>query len=140
MRENGAMRTFLARALLVLGGLLAAPPASAFCGFYVSGADSSLYNNATEVVLMRDGTRTVLAMQNNYQGPPSDFAMVVPVPVVLQKENVKTLPQTVFDRVDHLAAPRLVEYWEQDPCQPPVMVEYASMPMPAPPEPGSGDS
>ena len=44
--------------------------------------------------------------------------MVVPVPVVLQKENVKTLPREVFDHVDQLAAPRLVEYWEQDPCPP----------------------
>ena len=42
-------------------------------------------------------------MQNNYQGPPEDFAMVVPVPVVLQKENVKTLPRDVFARVDTLA-------------------------------------
>src|SRR5574339_1054541 len=85
--------------------------ASAFCGFYVSGADAKLYNNATMVVMMRDGTRTVLSMQNNYQGPPQDFAMVVPVPVVLQEENVKTLPPEVFDRVDQLASPRLVEYW-----------------------------
>ncbi|RMH38446.1 MAG: DUF2330 domain-containing protein [Deltaproteobacteria bacterium] len=92
--------------------------ASAFCGFYVSGADADLYNNATMVVLMRDGTRTVLSMQNNYQGPPEDFAMVVPVPVVLQKDNVKTLADEVFDRVDQLAAPRLVEYWEEDPCAP----------------------
>jgi hypothetical protein len=58
----------------------------------VSGATGELFNNATQVVLMREGTRTVLSMANNYQGPPSDFAMVVPVPVVLQKENVKTLP------------------------------------------------
>ena len=71
----------------------------AFCGFYVSGADASLYNNATMVVMMREGTRTVLSMQNNYQGPPEDFAMVVPVPVVLLEENVKTLPREVFDRV-----------------------------------------
>ncbi|HWM85042.1 MAG TPA: DUF2330 domain-containing protein [Kofleriaceae bacterium] len=101
--------------------VLVAGPASAraFCGFYVSGADAKLYNNATMVVLMREGTRTVLSMQNNYQGPPEDFAMVVPVPVVLQEENVKTLPVDVFDRVDKLAAPRLVEYWEQDPCSPP---------------------
>jgi hypothetical protein len=90
--------------------------ARAFCGFYVSGADAKLTNNATQVVLMRDGTRTVLSMQNNYQGPPQDFAMVVPVPVVLQKENVKTLRRDVFDRVDQLTAPRLVEYWEEDPC------------------------
>ena len=106
--------------VLTLGVALGAAPAAAeaFCGFYVSGADAKLYNNATMVVLMRDGTRTVLSMQNNYQGPPQDFAMVVPVPVVLQKENVVTLPPEVFDRVDQLASPRLVEYWEQDPCNP----------------------
>ena len=92
--------------------------AAAFCGFYVAGADAKLFNNATQVVLMRDGTRTVLSMQNNYQGPPENFAMVVPVPVVLQKENVKTLPADIFARVDRLSAPRLVEYWEQDPCRP----------------------
>ena len=85
----------------------------------MSGAGADLFNDATQVVLMREGTRTVLSMQNNYQGPPSDFAMVVPVPVVLQKENVKTLPHEIFARVDKLGAPRLVEYWEQDPCAPP---------------------
>ena len=58
-------------------------------------------------------------MQNNYQGPPQDFALVVPVPVVLQEKDVKTLGKAVFDRIDQLAAPRLVEYWEQDPCPPP---------------------
>jgi len=90
--------------------------AGAFCGFYVTGADQSLYANATMVVLMRDGTRTVLSMQNNYQGPPEAFALVIPVPTVLQKEQVKVLPTDVFSHVDKLGAPRLVEYWEQDPC------------------------
>jgi MYXO-CTERM domain-containing protein len=93
--------------------------ADAFCGFYVSGAGADMFNNATQVVMMRVGTRTVLSMQNNYQGPPSDFALVVPVPVVLQKENVVTLPADIFSRVDRLAAPRLVEYWEKDPCDKP---------------------
>ncbi len=105
-------------ALAAAAAVLAVPAAArAFCGFYVSGAGADLFNNATQVVLMREGTRTVLSMQNNYQGPPSDFAMVVPVPVVLEKENVKTLPHEIFARVDKLSAPRLVEYWEQDPCQ-----------------------
>jgi hypothetical protein len=90
--------------------------ADAFCGFYVSGADAKLFNNASVAVMMREGTRTVLSLQNHYQGPPEAFAMVVPVPVVLQEENVKTLPREIFDRVDQLSAPRLVEYWEQDPC------------------------
>jgi hypothetical protein len=31
---------------------------------------------------------------------------------------LKTLPREIFRRVDDLAAPRLVEYWEQDPCEP----------------------
>ena len=105
--------------------------ADAFCGFYVGGGGAELFNNATQVVLMRQGTRTVLSMQNNYQGPPSDFAMVVPVPVVLQKENVKTLPADVFTRVEGMSAPRLVEYWEQDPCA--ATPDWDMMPMPAPP-------
>jgi hypothetical protein len=71
---------------------------------------------------MRKGNRTVMTMSNNYQGPLENFAMVVPVPVVLQKENVKTLPFDVFDRIDSLSAPRLVEYWEQDPCKPAMRV------------------
>ena len=101
-----------------LGFALAAPqPAEAFCGFYVAGADAKLFNDATMVVLMRDGKRTVLSMQNDYQGPPEAFALVIPVPVVLQEGDVKTLPKPVFDHVDQLAAPRLVEYWEQDPCE-----------------------
>ena len=104
---------------VALAALAIPSPASAFCGFYVSGGGAKLFNNATQVVLMRDGMRTVLSMQNNYQGPPEAFAMVVPVPVVLQKENVKTLPKAVFEHIDNLDSPRLVEYWEQDPCYEP---------------------
>jgi MYXO-CTERM domain-containing protein len=112
---------------MVVFALLGADTARAFCGFYVSGADASLYNDATMVVMMREDNRTVLSMQNNYQGPPEDFALVVPVPEVLQKKNVKTLPDKVFDRVDKLASPRLVEYWEKDPCKPePRMMEMAA--------------
>ena len=62
-----------------------APGRSPPCAVYVAGADAKLFNNATIVVLMREGTRTVRSMQNNYQGPPEDFALVVPVSIVLQK-------------------------------------------------------
>ncbi len=102
----------------LISPVLAPQTAEAFCGFYVSGASDNLYNNATQVVMMREGTRTVLSMQNNYEGPPENFAMVVPVPVVLQEENVKTLENSLFQDVNRMAAPRLVEYWEQDPCNP----------------------
>jgi len=104
-------------AALVLATLVAgAAPAGAFCGFYVAGSGAKLVNNATQVVLLRLGTTTVLSMRNNYQGPPEGFAMVVPVPVVLGPDSVKTLPLEVFDRIDAMGSPRLVEYWEQDPC------------------------
>ena len=109
-------RLALACSLATTIGLLVPNQTSAFCGFYVAGADSRLFNDATIVVLMRDGTRTVVSMQNAYQGPPEDFALVIPVPVVLEKDDVRTLRPELFDRVDTLASPRLVEYWEQDPC------------------------
>jgi len=112
VRKLGVM-TLLAGSLCALGS----KPADAFCGFYINGSGGEMFNNATQVVMMRAGTRTVLSMQNNYQGPPSDFAMVVPVPVVLQETDVKTLPKEVFDKVELMGSPRLVEYWEQDPCQ-----------------------
>src|SRR5215207_4129385 len=102
----------IAAATLAIG----APSAHAFCGFYINGAGGEMFNNATQVVLMRHGTRTVLSMQNAYQGPPQDFALVIPVPVVLKQGDVKTLTKGVFDKVDTMGAPRLVEYWEQDPC------------------------
>src|SRR6187551_1857342 len=100
---NRTIAGLFAGAAFAAAAFAFAPAAQAFCGFYVSGADTKLYNNATMVVLMREGTRTVLSMQNNYQGPPADFAMVVPVPVVLRQENVKTLPKAVFEKIDKLA-------------------------------------
>ena len=91
--------------LLFAISLFAPQAADAFCGFFVSGADAKLYNNASQVVLMRKGNRTVMTMSNNYKGPPEDFAMVVPVPVVLQKQDVRTLASDVFEHIDQLSAP-----------------------------------
>jgi hypothetical protein len=114
--------------LSVLATLLTAGPttALAFCGFFVAGSKEQLSNNASHVALLRRGTHTVLSMSNNYKGPPEDFALVVPVPVVLKKQQVKTLKPQIFERIDALTAPRLVEYWEQDPCNPYTNVSRAS--------------
>ena len=111
-------RLGLATAVTAMTVAATAAPAAAFCGFYIDTGGAKLTNDATQVVLMRKGTRTVLSMQNNYKGPAEEFAMVVPVPTVLQEGDVKTLPRDVFARVEAMGAPRLVEYWEQDPCAP----------------------
>jgi MYXO-CTERM domain-containing protein len=123
-------RVGLAAAIAAATFAVGAPAAHAFCGFYINGAGGEMFNNATQVVLMRSGTRTVLSMQNNYQGPPQDFALVIPVPVVLKQGDVKTLTKGVFEKVDAMGAPRLVEYWEQDPCGAPGRPEAGgAMPM-----------
>ena len=92
-------------------------PALAFCGFYVAKADSSLYNQASQVIIARDKNRTVLTMSNDYQGDVKDFAMVVPVPVVLKEEQVHVNEPKILTRLDAFSAPRLVEYFDPDPCE-----------------------
>jgi hypothetical protein len=93
------------------------PNAWAFCGFYVAKADTKLYNKASQVVLARDGDRTILTMANDYQGNVKDFAIVVPVPVPIQKEQVRIGDAKIIERLDAFSAPRLVEYFDADPCQ-----------------------
>lgn len=102
--------------LAIVAFICFTPTAWAFCGFYVAKADSKLYNQASQVILARDGDRTVLTMANDYQGDVKDFAIVVPVPVVLQQDQVHVGDPTVIDRLDAFSAPRLVEYFDPDPC------------------------
>src|SRR4051812_33226693 len=120
VRNLGTEEEASMKKALVLAAALAVAPttAHAFCGFYVAGSDAPMFNDATQVVLMRSGTRTVLSMQNNYKGPPEAFAMVIPVPTVLHDGDVKILKPEVFQAVEQMGSPRLVEYWEQDPCRP----------------------
>lgn len=101
------------------------PAAWAFCGFYVAKADSKLYNQASQVAIARKDNRTVLTMANDYQGDVKDFAMVVPVPTVLEKEQVKVAKSKIIERLDAFSAPRLVEYFDEDPCNPRVLEDLA---------------
>ena len=91
--------------------------ASAFCGFYVSKADGTLKNKTSQVIIVRDGNRNVITMYNDFQGDTRDFAMVVPVPVVLQKNDIKVVDQNIFNTLNEYSKPRLVEYYDQNPCQ-----------------------
>ncbi|HEV8096832.1 MAG TPA: DUF2330 domain-containing protein, partial [Burkholderiales bacterium] len=106
------------RLWVVLALALSAGQAQAFCGFFVGKADADLFNDASKVVLVRDGNRTTINMLNDYRGPLKEFAMVVPVPVVLQKQDVKTPFRALFERIDAYSAPRLAEYYDHDPCVP----------------------
>ncbi|MGZ8557885.1 MAG: DUF2330 domain-containing protein [Chitinophagaceae bacterium] len=102
-------------ALIILTGMIS-HEATAFCGFYVSKADGTLKNKTSQVILVRDGNRNVITMYNDFKGNPKDFAMVVPVPVVLSKKDIKVVDQQIFTTLNEYSKPRLVEYYDQNPC------------------------
>ena len=103
--------------LLTLILIVVADTASAFCGFYVTKADTTLFNRASKVVLARDGDRTVVTMANDFQGDPTEFAVVIPVPTLLTRDQIHVGDQAVIDHLDAYTAPRLVEYFDPDPCR-----------------------
>lgn len=101
--------------LLLLAAAVLPATATAFCGFYVARADSKLYNKSSQVALVRDGKSTSITMASDYQGDPKEFALVIPVPTVIDKDDVKVVEKSVLDHLDAYTAPRLVEYWDRDP-------------------------
>ena len=103
--------------LLYIFLLFTSSSASAFCGFYVARADQSLYNDASQVVLVRDGNRTVITMNSNFRGDVDEFAIVIPVPTLLEEGQINVAERTLVEHLDTYTAPRLVEYFDEDPCQ-----------------------
>jgi hypothetical protein len=103
-----------------LSFLLAGPAAEraqAFCGFYVAKADTKLFNQASSVALVRDGDQTVMTMANDYQGALKEFAIVIPVPTFIKREQIEVTDRALLDHLDAYSSPRLVEYFDPDPCQ-----------------------
>ncbi len=92
------------------------PMLYSFCGFYVSKADGTIKNKTSQVILVRDGNRNIITMYNDFKGDTKDFAMVVPVPVVLKKSDIHVVDQGIFQRLNDYSAPRLVEYYDENPC------------------------
>jgi len=111
-------------AAMILLSAMITHEAAAFCGFYVSKADGTLKNKTSQVILVRDGNRNVITMYNDFKGNFKDFAMVVPVPVVLQKKDIKVVDQSIFNTLNEYSKPRLVEYYDQNPC---TRYEYEKM-------------
>jgi hypothetical protein len=109
-----------------LGVALAVSSASAFCGFYVAKADSKLFNQASQVVLVRDENKTVITMASDFKGDLKEFAVVVPVPTVLEKGQIRVGDRALVEHLDAYSSPRLVEYYDADPCRP--IVQYFSKP------------
>src|SRR5688572_8378325 len=110
------MRAIAAAAFVAVTTSVFAPAAHAFCGFFVGKADASLFNEASQVLMARDGDKTTLTMLNDFKGELTDFALVVPVPVVLKRDDIRVADKKVFERIDAFSAPRLAEYYDANPC------------------------
>jgi hypothetical protein len=67
-------------------------------------------------VLVRDGDRTVITMANDFQGEVEDFAVVIPVPTFIEREQINVGSRALVEHLDAYTAPRLVEYHDPDPC------------------------
>ena len=122
-------------AMLVLSMLLSTRVALGFCGFYVAKADTQLFNKASKVALVRHDGKTVMTMANDYRGDPQEFALVVPVPTFLEREQIHVGERALLDHLDAYSAPRLVEYFDENPCRPrvlPAPMAAASRAEPAP--------
>jgi len=91
--------------------------AAAFCGFYVSKADGTLKNKTSQVIIVHDGEKSTITMYNDFKGNLKDFAMVVPVPIVLGKNDIKVVDQKIFQTLNDYSQPRLVEYYDENPCE-----------------------
>jgi len=106
---------------MILACTLYAPPhVSAFCGPDAAGTEAVRDEQTTTWILMREGNRTVVSIQNEGDGAPDDFVMVVPVPGVVRREDVRRIDPGTFGQVGRATGPRLDEYWERDPCAPDV--------------------
>jgi len=112
------MRRIVVPMLTLLLGLFAwSGEASAFCGFYVGKADTKLFNKASEVAIARHDNKTVITMANDFKGDVKEFAMVVPVPTVLEKEQIHVGDPAMLKHLADYSAPRLVEYFDENPCR-----------------------
>ena len=68
-----------------------------------------------------------MTMANDFQGDPKEFAVVIPVPTVPKREQIHVGDKALIDHLDAYSAPRLVEYFDPDPCRLPDLTESLSM-------------
>ncbi len=66
-------------------------------------------------------------MANDYQDDPTEFAIVIPAPVVLKETQVKVAERALIDHLDACTGPRLVECFDGSPCQLSIMARRSTV-------------
>ncbi len=104
--------------ILISLALVSASNAYSFCGFYAARAGTNLYNQSSKVVIAQDGQYQAITMASDFEGDAKDFAMVVPIPKVLKRNQINVVDNNIITHLDTYTAPRLVEYFDHNPCVP----------------------
>lgn len=55
-------------------------------------------------------------MANDFQGDPKEFAIVIPVPTFIERGQIHVTDNAIIDHLDAYSSPRLVEYFDSNPC------------------------
>jgi hypothetical protein len=77
---------------------------------------SQLYNRTSKMVVARADNATTITMTADYRGDPQEFAVVIAVPTVLTREQIKIADETLIETLDRWTAPKLTESFDPDPC------------------------
>lgn len=56
-------------------------------------------------------------MSNDFRGDLKEFAIVIPVPTFLTRKQIHVGEKALLDHLDAYSSPRLVEYYDPDPCR-----------------------
>ena len=62
-----------------------------------------------QVAVVRSQGNTTLTIVNDIQGSFDNFALVLPVPAIIQEEQARVLEPAVFERLAQYSEPRLVQ-------------------------------
>jgi hypothetical protein len=96
------MRTLLA--LLALSS-----PAALACPTIATGTPAQLSFDTAQVVLVHQDGRTTFSVSINPEGNSQDFALVLPVPTMLEEGDIRTLDSDIFAQLDGYSAPRRLD-------------------------------
>ncbi len=78
------------------------------CPTVVTGTPSELSFDVAQVAIVRQDNRTTFSVSINPAGPSQSFALVMPVPEVLEEHEIETLDPEIFGRLDGYSGPRHV--------------------------------
>jgi MYXO-CTERM domain-containing protein len=112
-------------AALTLSVSLLPSRADAMCGFIApkkppnTQRAARIVNESSKVTLARSGDRTIITMANDVKGDVRSFALVIPVPTKITKKDVKVVGTEIFDQLEAMTAPRVIETQDPNPCAQP---------------------